>query len=329
VKIAMIVPNLPPTVCGVYDYTRKLAEHWPTSAQWTLVCPNEGKPWPGATAVRIQRSAEALSRALAALRPDAVGLQYTCYGYARNGVPAWIADGLEVFKRTAKTRLAVMFHEVSYDGAIWRRAHWRKPKQEALAKRLCKIADAALTGIPERRQALSRASGREVVLAAIPSNIEPLQRCAHESPVVFGVFGLPASRAKALAGHKRLIATLAKDFRPIEVREIGADKVNASSDAVVSRQLAACNAVLSPYEAVHIWKSGAAMAAFAHGCAVIALGTANSGGPPVLTYVSEAEMRALANPDVLKAAGITGKHWYEANSGWPRAVSAWRAALAR
>lgn len=326
----MIVPNLPPTVCGVYDYTRKLAEHWPTKDEWTLVCTQEGYGWPGANAVRIERSGDSLSRALATLKPDAIGLQYTCYGYARDGIPAWLADGLELFKRTAKARLAVMFHEVSYDGAIWRRAHWRKPKQEALAKRLCKIAEVALTGIPERRQALQQATEHEVVLAAIPSNIEPLHSSAHESPVVFGVFGLPATRAKALAGHKRLIAALAKNSRRVEIREIGSNNGNAASDAAVSQALAACNALLSPYEAAYVWKSGAAMAALAHGCAVIALGIAKSGGPPVLTYGRGiTERLALANPDVLKAAGFAGKRWYEENSGWPRAVAAWHAALTR
>ncbi len=326
----MIVPNLPPQVCGVYDYTRKLAEHWPTRDEWTLVCPQDGRPWTGANAVRIERSGKSLSCALASLEPDAIGLQYTCFGYAHDGVPTWLAEGLEQFKRNGQARLAVMFHEFAYDGSFWRRAHWRKPRQEALAVRLCRVADAALTGIPEHQQAVREATGRNIGLAVIPSNIDPVTTSAHEGPLVFGVFGLPGTRAKALAGHKRLIAGLAKSSPQIKVREIGSDKDKAISDAAVSRALAACDAVLSPYEAAFIWKSGAAMAAFAHGCAVIALGSPKLGGPPVLTYGrSVGSMMSMSDRVVLRDAGQAGNRWYVEHSGWPRAVAAWHAALTR
>ena len=348
----MIVPNLPPAVCGVYDYTRKLAENLHVAAQWRLLCPSDGEPWPRASHAKVSRDGASLSRALLDFQPDVVALQYTCYGYADNGVPGWLADGLETFSRTHKARLAVFFHELSYDGPPWRRAHWRKPKQDALALRLCSLADAVLTGVPQWKQDLQLASRREVIFAPVPANIEPGPRHTRGGELRLGIFGLPQSRKRALMVHGKLLKTLHRKGvaftlslmgkgagqatpGPEEAAlcaKLGAFPLSASegSDGAISAALARCDALLSPYTCDELWKSGAAMAALAHGCALIAVGTPRLGAPPSLTYRSTTvERLQVVNPASLRDCGLAGLKWYEGNSGWPRAAEAWRAALAR
>ena len=344
-KLALILPNLPPARCGVYDYVMKLHEHWPQSSDWVLISPCHGVGWPGSRVLAIRRDGASLCGALSEVEPDAVMLQYTCYGFAKNGVPRWLADGLEHFKRQHTTKLAVMFHELWYTGPLWTRARWRKSRQHAVARRLCAIADAVLTGVPLHQSELLRLSKRPVLLNAIPSNIEPAAFATHAGPFRVGVFGLPASRERALKQFASVGRTLAEELLLIgaglesglsanekrlaafyaPARVLVEHKTDPRS---VSLALASCHALLSPYASEELSKSGAAMAAMAHGCAVIARGPEIPGGPPfidALTRLGKAGSMLLRN----RAAetGALGRAWYQANNGWPRAVDSWCRAL--
>jgi hypothetical protein len=347
-KIAVIVPNLPPAPCGVYDYARKLAEHWPARADWTLISPGEGSAWPGAQVRKVERDGASLAQQLRDLAPECVGLQFTCFGYAENGVPEWLADGLEAFKHQSKARLAIMFHEFAYDGAPWRRAHWRKPRQTALAARLCSVADGALTGVPQWQHEMQQVSGREVARAVLPSNIDPVEFASHQGPLSLGVFGLPHSRERALHAHHKLLQAIG----PCTLRLIGfglgeglaagekkllkglkcvVEACAKSAPAEVSRAMASCHAMLAPCSSEEIWKSGSSMAALAHGCTLVATGTEKLGGPPLLAYEGAGSMKNVLEQLRTSAArecGAAGRNWYEMNSGWPRSVAAWVKAFA-
>lgn len=346
-KLALILPNLPPARCGVYDYSMKLHELWPKSPEWVLISSCHGAGWPGSSVLKVKREGESLCRALAELKPDAVMLQYTCYGYAENGVPRWLADGLEHFKKQCPARLAVMFHELWYTGPLWTRARWRKSSQHAVARRLCATADVTLTGVPLYQSELLRLSKRPVLLSPIPSNIDTAAFAAHTGPFRVGVFGLPASRERTLkrfasvggaladelllmgagleshlsAKEKKLVASYAP------ARVLVEQNIDARS---ISLALASCHALLIPYASEELPKSGVAMAALAHGCAVIAHGPEIPGGPPFLNALTELGKAGVGATQLRTRAaetGARGRAWYDANNGWPRAVDAWCRAL--
>ncbi|CAG0927690.1 hypothetical protein PLCT1_00475 [Planctomycetaceae bacterium] len=350
-KIAMIVPNLPPTVCGVYDYTRKLAEHWPTRAQWTLVCSQEGYAWPGAEVEKCRRSGPLLADVLAALEPDVVALQYTCFGYADNGKPKWLADGLELFRKQSKALVVVMFHELHYTGRFYSRAYWRNSSQQEVIKRLCAVSHGVLTGTPTNVAEIKRISRCRAMFAPIPSNIDPVAQASFsdEGPIRIAVFGLQESRIRTLepyawtpmhehlelvmigAGLKNGLsdreASLVNKLKPTKL-ELRAE----TEPEAVSRALASCHVLLCPYGAEEVPKSGAAMAALAHGLAVVAYGKPLKEGPPFISAGSKkADLPLLsfldAEKPILAQMGAAGRKWYEENSGWPRAVAAWHAAL--
>ncbi len=351
-KIAMIVPNLPPTVCGVYDYTRKLAEHWPTRDAWTLVCSQEGYAWPGAEVAKCKRAGPSLADALTALEPDVVALQYTCFGYANNGKPKWLADGLELFRKQSKALLVVMFHEMHYTGRFYSRAYWRNSSQQEVVKRLCAVAHGVLTGTPANVAEIKRISRCRAMFAPIPSNIDPVAQASFSGggrPRV-AVFGLRESRIRVLKpfadfstfdGYELVMigaglrnglsereADLVADLKPSKL------EIHESTDPEdVSRAIASCHFLLCPYKTEEVYKSGAAMAALAHGLVLVAWGKAEKNGPPFESGSSASSMfpslRLSADWEMLAQKGAAGRKWYEENSGWPRAVAAWHAALTR
>ncbi|KAA0217974.1 hypothetical protein EDM80_02115 [bacterium] len=346
-KLAVIVPHLPPTRCGVYDYTRLLARHWPKAASWAVLSPDLGDAWPGASAIRISRQGESLAAGLRQAGADAVLLQYTCYGYADNGVPTWLAQGLEGAR---PARLAVMFHELFYSGPPWRRAYWRKGRQLALARRLAAMACAVLTGVPAWVAPLSLSKGPPVTLAPIPSNIDPLYPCAHSGPLTLGVFGLEAARLRALRLGRPVIETLLDARVDFTLRLIGAgaergisaremewlegvprERVTAEafdSPADLSKALSACQLVLPAATGPELYKSGTAMAALAHGCALCAVGREEAGIPMLwLEFRRRAEFVKALQAGAARETGLEGRRWYEENSGWPRALEAWHQAL--
>lgn len=348
-KLATIVPNLPPAVCGVYDYTRRLYQHLGFADPWTLLCHQEGAPWPGAKAVAVERSGRSLARALRDLAPTHIALQYTCFGYAKDGVPVWLADGLEQFLATGRARLAVMFHELHYGGPPWRRAFWRKRPQLALGRRLAGMADCALAAVPSWLELLKNRHGKAATLAPIPSNIDPVTRCRAEGPLALGVFGLPGTRDKALLAHRRLLEHLARNSAAFSLHIIGHGaespsrreavmlrklrlqppvRTTSADSATISRAIAQCQVMLSAAAGQELYKSGTVMAALAHGCAVVAAASAD-GDMPVL-HAKGRRIAALAERLLSGAAletGQAGLKWYEENSGWPRAAEIWRRVL--
>ncbi|MCG3183836.1 MAG: hypothetical protein ICCCNLDF_01945 [Planctomycetes bacterium] len=346
-KLAVIVPHLPPTRCGVYDYTLNLARRWPSPDTWTLLCPDSGDAWPGASVISIRRQADSLAAGLRLAGADALLVQYTCFGYADNGVPAWLAEGLQGVRAA---RLAVMFHELYYSGPPWRRAYWRKGRQLALAQRLAAMASAVLTGVPDWVSPLSLPQGPQVTLAPIPSNIDPLHPCAHSGPLTLGIFGLETTRVRALRLGRPVIETLLDARVDFTLRLIGAgaergisaremewlegvprERVTAEafdSPADVSKALSACQLVLPAVTGPELYKSGTAMAALAHGCALCAAGPAKSGIPVLWLEVRRrAEFVKALQAGAARERGLEGRRWYEEHSGWPRALEAWHQAL--
>lgn len=345
-RLAVIVPNLPPKVCGVYDYTRKLHQHLGLADPWTLLCPSDGAPWARAKVIAVGRTARALSRALHDAAPTHIALQYTCFGYAQNGVPSWLADGLEEFGRTHDAPLAAMFHELAYDGPPWRRAFWRKRRQLELGQRIARMADCTLAAVPQWLDVLKNKRAGAAALAPVPSNIEPAETCRHVGDLTLGVFGLPGTREKALRAHARLLEQLMRAKARFALRIIGhgatqpsaresalvrrlalpsVERTEGEDEGLISRAIAGCHAMLTGAADSELYKSGTVAAAMAHGCAVVAPSRPHGGLPVLCGRTAELAQRLPAGE--AKDAGLAARKWYEAHSGWARVAQVWRRAL--
>lgn len=132
-----------------------------------------------------------------------VVLHYVGYGYAKNGAPEWMLDGLRRFlDRNPAARLAVVFHELYATSMPWRRAFWYSSRQQEIAKQLYALSSRALCTLEKNEHILRGwAPDKALDRIAVPSAIGEPQ----ESPVPgwdsraprMVVFGLAASRMRA------------------------------------------------------------------------------------------------------------------------------------
>ena len=206
-RLVQIVPELPPAVGGIGDYASLLAEELRRrDVVTTFVIPYrdhqtrfEGRRnLPGAALVLPQPNA--LAHRLGILRPDAVLLHYSGYGFAQRGAPVWLLRGLRRWKaRSPGRRLVVMFHELWAYGPPWRSSFWTYPVQRALVTALLRLADNYLTSTDLYARRLRRLEPHRSPLAIlpVPSNIgEPNELPPFEArepvAVVFGRAGVRA-----------------------------------------------------------------------------------------------------------------------------------------
>ncbi len=184
--LVQIVPELPPVVGGIGDYASLLA----TALQRLQI---------RTTFVVPERAA--LAERLEALRPGAVLLHYSGYGFARRGAPFWLVHALRRWKaRAPGSRLVVMFHELWAFGSPWSSSFWLLPAQRAIAAALLGLADAFLTSTDLSARRLRQLAPDRSPAAVVPvvSNIgEPdrLPPFAAREPLAV-VFGRPGMRAR-------------------------------------------------------------------------------------------------------------------------------------
>jgi hypothetical protein len=218
VRLAQIVPTLPPTVGGVGGYAlvlaRGLRDHgWQTTF---VAAREEGDRLLGAHDVIGLRAGERASSLVEALeRAGAITvlLHYSGYGYARRGAPVWLVRGLRRWKKQNRaSRLVVMFHEVYATGRVpWSSSFWLSPVRKRLAQRLAELADRRITSCARYARLLRRwrPDPDDIRVLPVPSNVgEPgeIRPFPERAPtaVVFG-------QAKRRSDVYRRLA----DFMPV------------------------------------------------------------------------------------------------------------------
>lgn len=121
---------------------------------------------------------EALNRAAGQIKPSALLLHYSGYGYARRGAPLWLPDLLRRAKRQCNLRIFTMFHELYATGRPWQSAFWLGPLQRHVAHAVARESAARMTNRQSYARWLdSRAEPRASVTAHLPvfSNVgEPV-----------------------------------------------------------------------------------------------------------------------------------------------------------
>jgi hypothetical protein len=256
-----------------------------------------------------------------------------------------------------------MFHELWAHGPPWRRSFWTHPAQVRIATGLARLADAALASSAWACDALAAHAGVEVRFAPIPSNVPVRRACWEAQEPARGLramlFGLPAGRRQALDVHRHLLESLGREGRLERVVVVGAglragDEAGPEAKLLrrilpadrvailgelgaeeISERIAECHLFLAGTPAHLLTKSGTAMAALAHGCAVVASAGRHAAplaeGGGILahrqTRRSARDLAASLDAATARRVGLAGRAWYEANAAWPRVVDLWRSAL--
>jgi hypothetical protein len=149
---------------------------------------------------RGQVLADAIRSLTAEVKAQAVLLHFSGYGYQMRGVPLWLANGLQIWRRhEPHVPLLTIFHELYATNRPWRSAFWLSPIQKQIARRILHLSSTAVT--PTKlysKRLLHWANGGErKVVTSLPvfSNVgEPgcgPSPCARgATAVVFGLAGV-------------------------------------------------------------------------------------------------------------------------------------------
>jgi hypothetical protein len=290
--VAQVVPGLASPVDGVADYARTLgaALDASASASTSFLCadPDDSLgngPWRERSIKVTGRSPAELVAALERLDAHCALVHYAGYGYSARGCPLWLVSGLERWKQARRgARLVTMFHELYAFGPPWRSSFWLSPVQRALARRLWKITDGAVTNVGRYARVLRRwrpDAERGLSLMPVFSNVgEPgtlAKWSSRRAQLV--VFARPDAAERVYGPYRE---SLLQACGALEIREIidigmrtapvpsriGAMEVTATGRlpaAEVSAILGRARAGFLHYPSDHLGKSGVFAAYAAHG----------------------------------------------------------------
>ena len=161
----------------------------PVEDDWKTVCVPKRQ---------AQSLADTVQLLSAASNARAVVLHFSGYGYEKRGVPAWLAQGLQIWSRRAGGMpLLTIFHELYATGRPWQSPFWVSSLQKQIARRILNLSSAAITPTDLYRKRLSewRDGNAEIVAMPVFSNVgEPGFECAPctrtAAAVVFGLTGV-------------------------------------------------------------------------------------------------------------------------------------------
>ncbi|KPP95361.1 glycosyltransferase family 1 protein [Erythrobacter sp. HL-111] len=279
---SQITPYYPPSISGVGDYSKLLADAAEQAGQELSTLVASGTP-SGATALRAH-SARELNQALEA--SEAVLLHFSGYGYAKWGLCHWLVEGLTAWKGVdARRRLVTIFHEVYATGPVWRASFWTSNSQRRIARELANLSDVGFVTSQagyDRLKALSSDIPLEVLAVfsnmGEPDWVEPL---AQRQPVAV-IFGGPSKRKSVYAAEHAALAAGMDRLEVQEIIDIGPDQIapkvfagrpvralGALPEKEVSKWLLSARVGLIDYPRHVVTKSGIAASYFAHGLLVV------------------------------------------------------------
>jgi hypothetical protein len=230
--LVQIVPRLPPAIDGLGDYALNIARqlHGRFGVESRFIVGDSS--WNGGDEIEkfpaarlAKRSSTALLSDLMNFKPPyAVLLHYVGYGYARRGAPAWLVDGLELWRaRYHDAFLLTMFHEIYATGPFWTSSFWLSSLQKRVAARLVQLSDTCLTSrqsYAEILHELSRNKHRSIATLPVFSNIgepeePPLALKDRKRRLV--VFGNSRSRLRV---YEKSLSSLERVCRALNIEEI-------------------------------------------------------------------------------------------------------------
>ncbi len=341
-----ILPRVPPAICGIGDYSWRLAQ-----SLWQHRCIESSFLCAGIAATQPEGSLEfpvsCLSRLtskslLECLTPrlsmfDAVILHLSSYGFQKRGVPFWLANA---WKKLARIRqrpaLLSMFHELAASGPITSSAFWLQPLQKWVIHSIARASDGLRTNRQGYADELHAVTGKEmegIVVMPVFSNFgEPqsIPRWEAREPAMvmfgWGIFNgdnLAQTIDRAVPYCKKLGlnslhiiggAEHQSNVPGVEIKAHGYMREDQLSSLLLS-----CRAAYSAYNPECFAKS-TLMAAFAsHGLVVVCQGTRAQladglfDGVHLLNESSLGQWLNRGNNDFDKISAAL-KQWYDEHS---------------
>ncbi len=170
-RLGQIIPRAPDDAGGVGDFARQLALRLEALHEVTTI-------FLSAAPTQATRTAEGVAL-LSPLRsvfqdfdPSSnLLLHYVNYGYDGRGIPLWLPTLLAGRRKTDRSRLITVFHELYAAGAWRQSAFWLRPVQKHLVRALARLSALSIvTNETHRAQLRKLAPKAEVIVQPVPSN---------------------------------------------------------------------------------------------------------------------------------------------------------------
>lgn len=172
--------------------------------------------------------ADAIRSLSAEVKAQAVLLHFSGYGYQKRGVPLWLANGLQIWRRyESQVPLLTIFHELYATNRPWRSAFWLSPMQRQIARSILRLSSTAVTPTKlYRKRLLHWANGIEgKVVTALPVFSNVGEPGWGPSPGARGatavVFGLPGVEDRLFGVYRAEVERIVSGLEVEEIIDIG------------------------------------------------------------------------------------------------------------
>ena len=359
-SVVFIIPQLPPAVCGLGDYSMLLLANLNLGEQPRVLVANGAaetdKLHPELGVEQMERSASALLRKLEEMRASHVVLEYVGYGYQSRCCPLWLLDGLREWKRrNPERRLLMMLMELWFTPAWWKPDFLLQRLHRRAMRKLAATADKVFVST-EGWARLIRDCVPPGRLRIVPvgTNIVPVAPpgSAPRKARRWILFGRQGSRIVALrglapwlsklhaAGHVRMVQVagaresddfnrtedglLAGSLPPDAYEILGRIPSPELSRLLLEAEAGLCGQVPRAYS-----KSTIFMAYASHGVNIVALNMRGITEPPECWVTDPAEfLEPGADIGTLLAERSANlSRWFEETASWSRIASIYREEL--
>jgi hypothetical protein len=300
-KLLQITPRVPPSACGVADYSWILADELKTNGSIVnefICCGNHQvqpieKTLHEVTSLRTSKIEllKAVEERWSDL--DAVLLHVSLYGYNKRGIPWWIGSAWqEMSRKRGNPKLLTFFHELYADSSLYHSAFWLKPLQKLILRRLRRASHYTFTNRQAYASWLDSDINLNIKTAVLPvfSNLgeseNPISLSDRSNEMAMFIIGhlFDLSQSDLVMRAADLASKLG--FTKLHVLGKVDGEINCKTDLEVvlhgrlpaqeiSKILSDCRMGYLSYTPEYLAKSGLLAAYAAHGLAVAVSGTAS------------------------------------------------------
>jgi hypothetical protein len=205
-RIAFIAPRLPPSICGIGDYTYHLLTNLPCSNDILLLV-RDGlnatkRLYPGSSIELLPFSRKDFIDLLNINKVSILIVQYSGYGYDPRGAPLSLLKSIRRWRSESKSRkLIIMAHELWNTPSFWKPDYFRQILHKRELCSLAACADQVFTSTTGYAESLSyRVKKTNLKTLPIGSNIIPIQdpRLSERKLGSWVLFGKQGSRIVSL-----------------------------------------------------------------------------------------------------------------------------------
>lgn len=350
-EVVVITPEV--STGGVGDYTLRLLENWPKTANVTILSPqsdltNFSLPY---RLGNLSSDPAAILEQLPA-NNGKVLVQYSAYGFDRLGSPRTLIRALIDWKRKTRGRLVLMFHEIWTFWPVTNKNFFVQHLHRRAIKRLLQCADEVFTSTQSQAEHLRTLwPRRSVHVLPVGSNIRRQDDVdPGRIPGSAVLFGLQGGRIHALKKMQSSLTSLADAGRITRMISVGAggdsqraaeegallaafrfkegfEQQGPRSESEVSHLLLVARFGIFAQDQLSLSKSGTFMAYAAHGLNVLADFADVSMPEPICWLVAPRELLGGISESELETRAKRLAAWQQQNSSWESIAKAFAQAL--